>query len=50
MGTGFTDADRLHPPAIGSLITFRYLGYTATGLPRFASFLRVRDDEPQTDH
>lgn len=50
IGTGFTDADRRHPPAIGSLITFRYRGYTATGLPRFASFLRVRDDEPETDH
>ncbi len=49
IGTGFTDADRLNPPAIGSLITFRYRGYTASGLPRFASYLRVRDDEPQSD-
>lgn len=46
IGTGFTDADRGNPPAIGSMITFRYRGLTATGLPRFASFLRVRNDEP----
>ncbi len=47
IGTGFTDADRQNPPPIGALITFRYRGHTATGLPRFASFLRVRDDEPE---
>lgn len=46
IGTGFTDADRRNPPAIGSVITLRYRGLTATGLPRFASFLRVRNDEP----
>ena len=46
IGTGFTDSERASPPAIGSVITFRYSGLTATGLPRFASFLRVRDDEP----
>lgn len=46
IGTGFTDVDRGNPPAIGSVITFRYRGLTATGLPRFASFLRVRSDEP----
>jgi len=46
IGTGFSDAERSSPPAVGSVITFRYSGLTATGLPRFASFLRVRDDEP----
>ena len=46
IGTGFSDEDRLAPPPIGATITFRYRGLTATGLPRFASFLRVRDDEP----
>lgn len=43
IGTGFTDEDRLHPPKPGTIITFRYRGLTVTGLPRFASFLRVRD-------
>jgi DNA ligase-1 len=44
LGTGFTDAERAEPPAIGSLVTFRYQGRTKNGLPRFARFLRVRED------
>ena len=49
IGTGFTDADRQDPPALCTTITFRYRGLTATGLPRFASFLRVREDEPDSE-
>lgn len=41
LGTGFTDAQREAPPALGSLVTYRYRDRTATGLPKFASFLRV---------
>ncbi|MFN2360628.1 MAG: DNA ligase [Marinobacter sp.] len=47
IGTGFSDAQRRNPPSVGSTITYKYYGYTATGLPRFASFLRVRNDEPE---
>jgi DNA ligase-1 len=43
LGNGFTDAERDNPPAIGSLVTYRYRGLTQKGLPRFASFLRVRE-------
>ena len=43
LGTGFSDAQRRDPPPIGSTVTYRYRDLTATGLPRFASFLRVRD-------
>ena len=43
IGTGFTDAVRANPPAIGTLITFTYRGLTKNGLPRFASYLRVRE-------
>ncbi|ASM49289.1 DNA ligase (ATP) [Pseudoalteromonas espejiana DSM 9414] len=43
IGTGFSDAQRQTPPAIGSTITYRYHGLTKNGLPRFASFLRVRE-------
>lgn len=43
IGTGFTDAVRAKPPAIGTLITFTYRGLTKNGLPRFASYLRVRE-------
>ncbi len=43
IGTGFTDAVRAHPPAIGTLVTYRYRGFTKNGLPRFASYWRVRE-------
>jgi len=42
IGTGFSDQERLAPPPIGSRITFQYTGHTASGLPRFARFLRLR--------
>lgn len=45
IGTGFTDKQRQHPPAIGSVISYQYHGYTKNGLPRFASFLRERAPE-----
>jgi DNA ligase-1 len=44
LGTGLSDAEREHPPAIGSWVTYRYNGLTAGGLPRFARFMRVRED------
>ena len=44
IGTGFTDADRESPPAIGTVITYRFRGLTNKGLPRFPSFVRVRID------
>lgn len=44
IGTGFTDAERRKPPAVGSWITYRYRGLNPSGLPRFASFMRVRDE------
>ncbi len=43
IGTGFTDAVRANPPTIGALVTYTYRGVTKNGLPRFASFLRVRE-------
>ncbi len=43
LGTGFSDQDRKHPPAIGATVTYTYRGLTSTGLPRFASYLRVRE-------
>ncbi len=41
IGTGFSDADRLQPPAVGQRISFSHRGFTASGLPRFASYLRL---------
>ncbi|MCB1734312.1 MAG: DNA ligase [Gammaproteobacteria bacterium] len=44
VGTGFSDAERTHPPAIGSTVTFKHQGFTDRGLPRFPVFLHVRPD------
>jgi len=44
LGTGFSDSDRANPPPVGCLVTYRYRDLTSTGLPKFASFLRVRED------
>jgi len=44
VGSGFTDAQRESPPAVGTVITYRFRGSTAEGLPRFPSFLRIRRD------
>ena len=44
LGTGFNDAQRQNPPAVGSQVTYRYRGLNDSGIPRFASFLRLRDD------
>ena len=42
VGTGFSDAQRERPPAIGTTITFRYQELTDGGVPRFPSFVRER--------
>lgn len=44
IGSGFKDAERDNPPPVGSLITYRYRGFTEKGLPRFATYLRIRSD------
>lgn len=42
LGTGLSDAQRQTPPPVGAVVTYTYRGFTESGLPRFASFLRVR--------
>ena len=44
IGTGFSDEERRNPPPMGATITYKYFGKTRKGIPRFASFLGVRDD------
>lgn len=44
LGSGLNDALRRQPPAPGTTVTYRYRGLTAGGLPRFASFWRIRED------
>ncbi len=45
IGSGFTDELRRNPPQLGSIITFRYNGFTHNGKPKFARFLRERSKE-----
>ncbi|SMM98432.1 DNA ligase (ATP) [uncultured Candidatus Thioglobus sp.] len=42
IGSGFTDAQRQNPPAIGTTITFKYYGLTKKGKPKYPVFLRIR--------
>lgn len=44
LGTGLTDAQRQDPPAVGAQVTYRFRGLNDSGVPRFASFMRVRED------
>lgn len=44
IGSGFSDLQRQQPPKIGSTITYKYIGKTQRGVPRFASFLRIRNE------
>lgn len=44
LGAGFSDAQRDHPPPVGSWVSYRYNGTNPGGVPRFARFLRVRED------
>jgi DNA ligase-1 len=44
VGTGFSDAERTNPPPVGAVITFRYQELSEGGVPRFPSFVRVRED------
>ena len=47
LGAGFSDAQRGDPPPVGSWVTYRFRGTHDGGLPRFASFVRVREDMPR---
>ncbi len=45
LGTGFSDVERENPPPLGTRVTYQYHGLTKNGVPKFASFLRVRKAE-----
>jgi len=44
VGTGFNDEQRLNPPPIGSIITYKFQEKTPDNKPRFPVFVRVRKD------
>lgn len=44
IGTGLSDAERNDPPAVGSVVTYRYQELSDDGVPRFPSYVGVRHD------
>ncbi|NVJ54204.1 MAG: DNA ligase [Campylobacteraceae bacterium] len=44
LGTGFTKEQRKNSFRIGTIVSFKYYGFTKNGKPKFASFLRIRKD------
>ena len=47
IGTGFTDDERKNSPKIGDVITFKYHGLSKNNIPRFASFLRIKESKEE---
>jgi len=45
LGGGFTELERVNPPKIDDIVTFKYYGFTKNKKPKFASFLRIRKIE-----
>ena len=45
LGGGFNLQDRKYPPLIGDTVTFKYYSFTKNKKPKFASFMRVREEE-----
>jgi hypothetical protein len=45
VGTGLSDAQRDHPPPIGSIISYRFFELSDDGYPRFPSFRGVAADK-----
>jgi hypothetical protein len=41
LGSGLSDEQRRNPPPVGSTVTYRFRGLNDSGIPRFASFMRV---------
>jgi DNA ligase-1 len=42
LGTGFSLDERRNPPRIGEVVIFKHYGFSKTGKPRFASFVKVK--------
>jgi DNA ligase-1 len=44
IGTGFSDRERESPPPVGATVTFRYQELSEAGVPRFPSWVGLRQD------
>ncbi|WP_286263272.1 DNA ligase [Thalassotalea atypica] len=42
IGSGFSDQERKNPPPIGAIVSYKYSGKTNAGVPKFASYLRIK--------
>ncbi len=42
IGSGFSNKERVNPPLIGDIVTFKYQEFTKYGKPRFPVYLRIR--------
>lgn len=45
LGNGFSKEERINHPKIADIVTFKYYNLTRFGKPKFASFLRIREEE-----
>jgi DNA ligase-1 len=45
VGSGLSDAQRRTPPALGTIVIFRYQELTDAGVPRFPTFVGVRAEK-----
>ena len=43
VGSGLSFAVREEPPKLGQKVTYRYNGYTDSGIPKFARYVAVRE-------
>ncbi|MWV61553.1 DNA ligase [Helicobacter saguini] len=41
IGSGFSDNLRANPPKVGTIITYKFQGFSKNGLPKFPVFLRI---------
>lgn len=44
IGSGFSEAERKNPPAIGSKITYKFQEITKGGKPRFPVYMRIKEE------
>ena len=42
LGTGFSMHERHYAPRIGAVVTFKHYGFSKSGKPRFASFVKIK--------
>ena len=44
IGSGFNDKQRADPPKLGARVTFKFMGKSNTGIPRFPIYVREHPD------